>query len=72
VISGWGLTFAYFNVMTLVTTAAEYFFYMSLGCSMPNILAFGQLVLQKKIFLKNSPFLPLSGGRAICDPRDFI
>jgi len=39
---------------------------------MPNTFAFGLLVHHRHILKNRSPLWPLSEGRAICDPRDFV
>jgi len=48
------------SYVTIGTRAAHYYIYMSLGCSMPNIFAFGLLV--QKILKTFSLFYPFLGA----------
>jgi len=59
------------SYVSLGTTAAQSYIYMTLGCSMQTYYCIWSTGL-KEDFLKISPFWPLAGGRAICDPIEFI
>jgi len=50
------------SYVTQGTRAAQSYIYMSLGCCMPNIFAFGLLVLHQKIFKTIPPFGPFLGA----------